>query len=73
MNLGPTWALFWAFGVLFWGQIFAQDEEIVSFGRPPDSEDQFFAPRVTATCRAGIMTVKGSIPYKNIINFAKQY
>ena len=32
----------------------------MSFGRPPDSEDQFFAPRVTATCRAGIMTVKGS-------------
>ena len=41
----------------------------MSFGRPPDSEDQFFAPRVTATCRAGIMTVKG----KNMINFAEQY
>ena len=41
-------------------QIFAQesDEEIVSFGRPPGSDSALFAPSVSATCRAGIMTIK---------------
>ena len=47
-------------------QIFAQDEEIVSFGRPPDADNQVFAPIVSATCRAGIMTIK----VETLLNFA---
>jgi len=68
MAFRPIWAMFWAFLALNWGQIFAQDEEIVSFGRPPDSDNnaQLFAPRVTATCRGGIMTVK----VETLLNFA---
>ena len=42
-------------------QIFAQEsnEEIVSFGRPPGGDSSaLFIPSVSATCRAGLMTIK---------------
>ena len=50
-------------------QILAQelDQEIVSFGRPPGGggAEQLFSPIVTATCRAGIMTIK----LETVLNF----
>ena len=53
-------------------QILAQelDQEIVSFGRPPgggigSGGEQLFSPIVTATCRAGIMTIK----LETVLNF----
>ena len=48
-------------------QILAQgvDQEIVSFGRPPGAGEPLFSPIVTATCRAGIMTIK----LETVLNF----
>lgn len=37
----------------------------MSFGRPPGGENQVFSPIVTATCRAGIMTIK----VETLLNF----
>jgi len=56
------WVLFWTILSLNIIQIFAQEsnEEIVSFGRPPGGGDNsaLFIPSVSATCRAGLMTIK---------------
>jgi len=35
-----------------------EEEEIISFGRPPGLPDSVFSPIVTASCRAGVMTIK---------------
>ena len=58
--------------LFFLFQILAQelDQEIVSFGRPPGGggAEQLFSPIVTATCRAGIMTIK----LETVLNFIWQ-
>jgi hypothetical protein len=41
------------------------EEEIVSFGRPVGGDLNLFSPIVTATCRAGIMTIK----VETLLNF----
>ena len=41
------------------------DQEIVSFGRSGGDPNQVFSPIVTATCRAGIMTIK----LETLLNF----
>lgn len=43
-----------------------EEEEIISFGRPPGgSDNSLFSPIVTATCRAGVMTIK----VQTLLNF----
>jgi len=68
------WAIFVAFIAICLNRnkILAQelDQEIVSFGRPPgggtgSGGEPLFSPIVTATCRAGIMTIK----LETVLNF----